>query len=106
MDLVQAAPLPGFLKEQPPHTVESVLAAEGQDYCIYLADERELGEAGAGEPIRGQIALALPPCAYEAACYSPVTGLYSPALTGLKGGEIRLPLPAFQHDLVVRITRA
>jgi len=106
VDLVRARPLAGLLQEQPAHTVESVLAVEGEDYCLYLADERELDEPGAGEPIQGDVVLDLPPGEYRAACYSPVAGLYSPALDLSGGPGAQLHLPAFQHDLVVRIRRA
>jgi len=52
-----------------------VFGIEGEDYCIYLADERELAAArglpdgdqldrGAGQPITGHIRLSLPAGAY------------------------------------------
>lgn len=105
IDLVRAKPLTGFLKEQLPHTVEVVFAVEGEDYSIYLADERELNEEGAGEPIQGEVIFALPPGKYKIACYSPVTGLYSPTLT-LKGGEeVKFGLLDFEHDIVLRIKK-
>jgi len=104
IDLARARPLAGALEEQPPHTVESVLAVEGEDYCIYLADERELTEPGAGEPVQGPVAVHLPPGGYTVACYSPVSGLYSPWLP-LAGEGVRFEVPAFEHDLVVRIKR-
>jgi hypothetical protein len=106
VDLVQARPLAGRLKRQPAHTLESVLAVEGRDYCIYLADERELGAPGAGEAIAGEVVLDLPPGEYRMACYSPVTGLYSPWLPLTGGSDLRVGLPVFQHDIVVRIARA
>jgi hypothetical protein len=103
LDLVNARPAVGRLAEQPAHTVEAVLAVEGEDYCIYLADERELHEPGAGQPMDGRIALDLPPGKYRAACYSPTTGLYSPSLTLEGAPDTRLALPEFRHDIVVRI---
>jgi uncharacterized membrane protein len=48
MDLVCAVPLRNPLKHQPAHTCESVLAVEGEDYCLYLADDRELSDPDAG----------------------------------------------------------
>jgi hypothetical protein len=106
VDLVRARPLAGWLLGQPPHTVESALAVEGEDYCIYLADARELGDDGAGKNVRGEIVLSLPPGRYRAACYSPLTGMHSPATEVAVGEELRLALPAFEHDIAVRITRA
>ncbi|HUT74592.1 MAG TPA: DUF6298 domain-containing protein [Armatimonadota bacterium] len=106
VDLPRARPLAGWLKDPPPHTLESVLAVEGEDYCIYLADERELGDDGAGKNVRGEITLRLPPGRYRASCYSPLTGMHSPATEVAGGEDLRLALPAFEHDVAVRITRA
>ena len=104
-DLVRAHPLPGWLKAQPEHALEAVLAVEEEDYCIYLADERELDDAGAGTAISGEIIVDLPSGSHKVTCYSPTTGLYSPALA-LEGAEdLCLEVPPFEHDLVVRITR-
>ena len=105
VDLVRARPLVGWLTDRPQHTIEVVLAVEGEDYCIYLADERELTEPGAGEAIGGEVAFALPPGAYTVACYSPATRMYSPAMPVAEGGNVRVRLPDFQHDLVVRVRR-
>jgi len=105
VDLLRARPLSDLLHGQPEHTLASVLAVPGEDYCLYLADERELEVPGAGEPIRGEIVLDLPPGEYLAACYSPETGLYSPAAPLAGGAGTRLGLPEFQHDLVVRIRK-
>ena len=104
LDLVRARPLPDLLTEQPPHTLESVLAVEGEDYCIYLADAREVGGTGYGEPIDGRIALELPAGKYQVSCYSPVTGMSSPALS-IAGGALSFDLPRFMHDIVSRFTR-
>lgn len=106
VDLVRARPLPGWLKAQPEHTVESALAVQGEDYCVYLADERELDDAGAGNAISGEIVVDLPSGTYKVACYSPTTGLYSPALIVEGAEDLRLQILPFVHDVVVRITRA
>jgi hypothetical protein len=103
LDLVHARPLPGWLRAQPPHTIESVFAVEGQDYCIYLADEREIDEPGYGEPISGSITVGLPDGAYEVACFLPCTGAYSVWLPVECSAETTLKLPKFQDDLLVRI---
>ena len=108
----------GILKEQPPHTLEVLFGIEGQDYCIYLADERELATArglpdgdnidrGAGQPISGHVKLDLPAGDYQAACFDPQTGLYSPAIqVPVAGSGSRLTVPTFAHDLVMRVTRS
>ncbi len=105
LDLVRARPLAGWLASQPDHTLGCVMAVEGEDYCIYLADERELDEPGCGEVIRGALAFDLPAGPYEAACYLPASGATSVwlPLEGKPGA--RLSLPEFRHDLVVRIRR-
>jgi len=106
IDLVRAKPLSRWLKEQPAHTVESILGVEGEDYCIYLADDREWEAEGAGSPIEGGIAFELPDGSWESACFSPVTGLCSPWMSLSGGGAKRVVLPAFEHDIVVRIRRS
>jgi hypothetical protein len=105
LDLSRARVLPGWLTTQPQHTVESVLAVEGEQYRVYLADERELDEPGAGGPIGGEIAFDLPLGRWAASCYSPTTGAWSPAMP-LEGGAARLGLPEFTDDLALRIVRA
>ena len=105
VDLVSARPATHVVREHPDHTLPSVLAVEGEDYTIYLPDCREWGESGAGETIRGELVCDFPAGDYEAACYAPVTGLYS-ACSPLRGGRsTRLLVPPFTHDLVFRIRR-
>lgn len=117
LDLVRARPLPGLVKVQPAHTLDVVFGVAGEDMVIYLADERELAAArglpdgdaidrGAGQPITGELVVALPAGAYLAACFDPQTGLYSPAIPLTGGVDAHLILPRFVHDLVVRIKRA
>ncbi len=103
IDLVRARPAPQVVVEGPQHSLASILAVEGEDYLVYLADAREQDEAGAGTAITGSLVCALPPGEYESACYSPETGLYSP-WTSLRGGEaVVMVVPAFEQDLVIRI---
>jgi hypothetical protein len=106
LDLVHARPLPGFLRAQPEHTLECVFGVADEDYCIYLADEREIDEPGCGETIRGSITFDLPDGAFEVACYLPGTGAYSVWLPVDARQGTTLKLPDFQHDLLVRIRRA
>ncbi|NQU11100.1 cellulase family glycosylhydrolase, partial [bacterium] len=103
LDLVRARPLPGLLQHQPAQTLESVFGVAGEDYCVYLADDRELGAPGAGDPIAGDLVLDLPPSSFHVACFAPVTGLWSPAVTLTGGANTRIHLPEFRHDLTVRI---
>ncbi|UVI33033.1 glycoside hydrolase family 5 protein [Paenibacillus spongiae] len=103
IDLLNARPLSSLVTRAPEHVLEIVFGVEGKDIAIYLADERELNE-GTGEPVRGgKLALALPQSEYSAVFYSPVSGLYSPAVT-VRGGDLVLDLPEFQHDVLVRLT--
>ena len=115
-DLAQARPLSGVVKAQPRNTLEVVFGVEGDDYAIYLADERELASArglddgdnidrGAGKPIEGTLVLNLPPGDYRMSCYSPTTGHYSPAAHLQGGPAMPIELPAFTHDLAVRVQR-
>ncbi len=106
VDLVRGRPLPiNWLLQQPEHTIASVLALEGEDYCIYLADDREREEADCGEPIEGVLEMVLPDGDFTVSTYAPSTGLYSPALP-MRGGTSVLDLPVFRHDVVIRIQRA
>ncbi|NQU10325.1 cellulase family glycosylhydrolase [bacterium] len=105
IELGKAKPLVDFLSRRPPHTIEGVLAIENQDYCIYLADERELADPGAGEPIDGPVSFALPQGRWRMACYSPSTGMYSPWMDIKEGGAVELQTPSFRHDLVIRVRR-
>jgi hypothetical protein len=106
IDLVRARPIEGLIERTPPHTVASVFAVQGEDYCIYLAAAREQDEAASGETIGGEIVIDLPDGQFAMSCYSPATGLYSPAaaLTGKMG--LRIGLLDFQDDLVIRIRRS
>ena len=105
IDMVRARPLRNFLRQQPELTVEAVVGVENKDYCIYLADERELDQSGAGGKIKGEIVLDLLKGNYEIACFSPVTGLYSLWISLAGDENIHLGLPEFNHDIVLRIRR-
>ncbi len=105
VDLVRARPALQVVREHPEYILPSVLAVEGEDYSIYLADCREWDEPGAGEPICCELVCDLPEGNYEMASYSPLTGLYSP-WSPLRGSPAtRLVLPEFTHDIVLRIRR-
>ncbi|MHB1456818.1 MAG: cellulase family glycosylhydrolase [Armatimonadota bacterium] len=105
IDLVRARPMPNLLKQCPEHTLESVFGITGEDYCIYLADDRELDEEGCGEAASGEVVLDMPVGQYRATCFSPVSGLYSPWIE-ISGGEaVTVNVPEFIHDIVIRIQR-
>lgn len=115
-DLARARPIAGLVRELPPHTLEAAFGVAGEDFAVYLADERENASArdlpdgdqverGAGQPINGELALDLPEGEYEAAAYDPQTGQYSPAVPIQGGAGARLRLPEFRHDLALRIRR-
>ena len=104
VDLVRARPIADRLTEQPQHTLASVLAVEGEDYCIYLADDREREDSNCGRPIEGTLGFSLPEGRFEVAAYSPTAGTYSPALR-VAGGVTTFDLPPFTHDTLIRIRR-
>lgn len=106
LDLVRCRPLSGLVSRQPANTLEVVFGVAPEDYVVYLADERELDEAGAGDAIGGELTLNLPAGRYQVACYAPETGLYSPGMWVEGGGAVTLALPEFRHDLAVRLRRA
>jgi hypothetical protein len=117
IDLVRARPLPGLLKALPPYTLDVTFGVTGEDYCVYLADERELAAArgllaehptprGPGDPMVGHIALDLPAGTYEVASYDPKTGMYSPSMPFHGGAGTQITLPTFVHDIVIRIRRS
>ncbi len=106
VDLARAAPRTDVLLGSPPHTLSCVLAVEGQDYSVYLADARELSEPGAGGDIDGSAVLDLPRGSWHAALFSPRTGLYSPWIDIGRGGRTEVHTPRFQHDIVIRVQAA
>lgn len=105
IDLARARPRTDVVTELPPHALSAVMAVDAEDYCIYLADEREMDEPGCGEPIRGQITMLLPSGGYTISCYSPTTGLYSPAMPVEVTEGVQLDLPEFRHDIVMRVRK-
>lgn len=115
-DLARARPLLGIVESAPASTLEVAFGVEGEDFCIYLADERELpaarelpdgaeGDPSAGSPITGTLTLNLPPATYRVSCFDPTSNLISPAITVQGGEQTSLTLPTFVHDLAVRLTR-
>jgi len=94
-----------WIVEQPAHLIVSGLSASGKDFVAYLADDREVGDATAGEPIAGRVAVMLPQGTYDFSLYSPVTGEYSPAVEVHGGEKTVITLRPFKQDTVLRATR-
>jgi len=86
--------------------VVSAFGVRERDFAVYLADDREWDEPDCGSPLGGELPLQLETAHWLVSCYSPVTGLYSPAVQVEGGANARVSLPAFEHDLVLRFTRA
>ena len=103
IDLVHARPLPGWLQCDRSEIVASVFAIEGRNYCFYLADGRETGDAGCGDPLATVLSFDLPDTPFQVAMFSPVTGLHSPWIDFSGGTRCRLETPVFKHDLVVHL---
>lgn len=103
-DFVHAKPVANWISGLPAHVFQASLAVEGSDYITYFADARERNDAGAGMPIKGKISFRLPEGEYDARFYSPVAGMYSVGVQ-MKGADVTLQLPEFEHDLVLRVTR-
>ena len=104
-DFIRAKPAPGWIATQPAPLVAAALAKPGEDYIAYLADGRELFDPAAGGPIMGPIMFDLPMGTYRACFYSPCAGVYSPGVRLTGGGRVRLEIPSFEHDIVLRVTR-
>lgn len=105
-NFVAAQPMNDWIESCPANVVASAMGIAGSDYIVYLADAREVTEPTAGEPIEGEISFRLPPGKYRVSAYSPKSGQYSPAVVVAGGDEVvELPLPVFEHDLVLRVIR-
>jgi len=103
-DFVHSKPATDWILAHPEHLLASGLSSSAHDYVAYLADSRELSDAGAGKPIGGSISLALPEGSYNVSLYSPTTGEYSPAIEVKGGTKVVVTLPQFRQDIVVRAT--
>ena len=71
----------------------------------YLADARETDAPGADGIIDGELAVDVPAGEYEAACFAPATGLYSPWSIWRGGPDTRFALPSFASDIVLHLRR-
>jgi hypothetical protein len=104
-DFIHSRARSDWIQEKPEHVVVSALVSQDHDYAAYLADAREVAEAGAGQPIGGNVALQLPAGNFAVTLFSPATGETLPA-TAVKGGpSIQLKLLPFRDDIVIRAIR-
>jgi hypothetical protein len=103
-DVIRAKPTPDWLSANIGSAVISAMAVKGKDYIAYVADGREVGDAGAGDALSGPISLALPAGRYSVSLYSPESGQYSPAWRVEGGRQITLDLAPFRHDVAIRAT--
>jgi hypothetical protein len=122
LDLVRSRPLVGVVQSAPTHILDVTFGIPGEDYTIYLADERELSDAHVtmlsspadlenvardpGGSIQGDLIVQLPEGSYTVVVYDPKQDQFSPALPLRGGAETHIHLLPFVHDLVVRIRRA
>ncbi|HCC58867.1 MAG TPA: hypothetical protein DEQ47_16725, partial [Solibacterales bacterium] len=104
-DYIHSVLASDWVQGTPAHIVVSGLSANSRDYVAYLADDREVTDAAAGQPLSGAVKLVLPKGNYDVSLYSPETGQYSPAILA-KGGMATLDLPPFTQDLVIRAIRS
>ncbi len=104
-DFVHSKPSLAWVKSYPNALVASSLVWEDRDFVLYLGDSREVTDPAAGHPIAGSVSVLLPGGNFLVKLYSPKTGLYSPGILIKGGEEIKLPLPPFEDDVVVRATR-
>ena len=104
-DVIHSKPLPDWVESMPEHLVGTTLAVPDRGYIAYLADAREVTDPTAGQPISGRVAFQLPEGAYNICLYSPASGEYSPCMAAQGGKAVRVDLPSFQEDIVIRATR-
>jgi hypothetical protein len=71
-----------------------------------LIDERQrsVTDGGLDDPIRGELGVAIPDGNWHVAFLHPVTGISTDG-PSIKGGDARLQLPEFRHDLAITIRR-
>ncbi len=105
LDLRKAKPLPDIIPDVPEYICGCAFGIPGNDYAIYLADSRELGIGGCGNPVQLDLGLRVQQDSYLMAAFSPVTGQYSPWLPVSSDGHLKITTPVFQNDLVLRITK-
>jgi hypothetical protein len=104
-DFIHSTPANDWIVSQPDHVTPSALEVGGRDLVVYLADSREVDDAGAGQPIQGKVEINLPAGEYAVRLYSPVSGGYSPVVMVRGGGKASIDLGPFEQDIVIRAQR-
>jgi hypothetical protein len=105
IDFIHASAGVDWVSDLPQHVVATTFAVTGKDYVAYLADAREVTDTRAGHLLAGSVTLSLPTGKFAVRAFSPVTGT-DRAITDLKGDKaVKVDLPAFCHDLVIRAVR-
>ena len=104
-DYIHADNSNGWLGDLPDHVTASTLSARGDDYVAYLADDREITDPTAGEPLHGTVKLTLPSGTFAVSLFSPVSGQSSPAVRMEGGGTRSLILEPFRDDIVIRASK-
>jgi hypothetical protein len=99
-DLIAGRPGVDWLHAVPAHVLVATFGSANDEYVAYLADSREVADAGYGEPITGSATLKLPTGSFGLATFSPTSGAWSPWIA-LEASADRLELPSFHHDLVL-----
>ena len=104
VDLVNVKPAADILIKTPPGAVGSVLADNSGWVHVYLADAAEYDSPEYGRLIKNsELVLDLKAGEYKTDAYSPVTGMFSPAITVKLGNGAPLYLPDFCHDIIIRL---
>lgn len=106
IDFIHAKPGAKWITGLPKHVVASGMAAPKGDYVVYLADAREVNEADAGSEIKTSVTLEVPAASYSVSVFSPVTGLTSQSVPIQSNGQLKVQVPPFKDDIVVRARRA
>jgi hypothetical protein len=104
-DFVHAKPAQDWILTKPAHLLAVSLVQDGKDYAGYLADDRELSDFTAGQPISGDVSVQVPEGDYRVGLFSPATGEYSPRLRVRGGGPVTFELAPFVQDVAIRATQ-
>ncbi len=104
IDFVHGAPQPQIVVGVPTPARAVAFGVPGKDYAVYLADPREVNDRSAGQPISGDMQLTLPTGAYRVTRMDPEEGKIVD-LSRIDGGSVKLMLPPFHEDLVIRFER-
>jgi len=104
-DLVAARPGLLWVSDVPTRVVCIGYGSAEREYIAYLADSREIDEAGYGELVTGSATVTLPEGRFRMAAFSPTSGAWSPAIHISGGERTTIVLSEFRHDVVLVATR-